>query len=459
MPFFASKLAVRDMSAKMHSVTQQVEYVYDAAINYLRENKNNLNYGETEYADDALVYVLRNYGLPLGFRNETIFGQTMSLNITKNEDFISAEIKISGDKLSDVQVAELIRRMDLFARDDGGGNISVFVPVDSSLTAYTDIVLKEEPEDGIFLSTLKMEGFDDDDGILKKHSIVGLGGLGSEFVDAYININETNGAGIGDFAEGKFKKITLFGDKNSNNKFTNFDIKSTDVYSFLDITGSDVQIIQDPDNPLEPNMTVNYVSASTTFFPSLITTSLKANDFIMIDNSINFTAPATWTEIKNNFVANSYTLQLKQDDGNGTLKVNSDIVVIKQNSSSDTLNINGGIEVDDLVAENIVVGDSYVDQLKEGPQNGIKIQISPAGTSVFKDIYAEKIGGRTIANNMIYFIKDPDSTTATMANCSEAFTEKGVQFQKHSLAQHIICQYIYWERLEHRLRVKNKTWH
>lgn len=444
MPFFASKLAVRDMSAKMHSVTQQVEYVYNAATNYLRENKNDLNYGQTEYADDVLVNVLQHYGLPLGFRNETIFGQTMSLVINKKEDYIGAEIRIQGGKLSDVQTAELIRRLDLFARDEGSGNISVFVPVDSSVTAYTDIVLKEELEDGVFLSDLNMQGY----------NIYGLGGLGSEFTDDYIN-NGTNGADVGVFDSGEFKKITVFGSDQKYNRFRSFNnmTGSTEVYNFLSITGSDVQI--------GSNMKVNYISASASasekFLPSLTTTSLQAGNFIMIADSVNFNAPTTWTEIKNNFVAKDYTLKVKPDDNSGLLKVNSDIIVIKKDPSTETVNKNGIIEVDNLVAENIIVGQSTVKQLKEGKQTNIKIQISPAGTSWFKDIYTNKIGGKDMDNDNMYFIQNP-SGNATLVNCSEAFSEKGVPFEIHSLAQHIICQYIYWYTLEYRLRIKNKTW-
>lgn len=448
MPFFASKLAVRDMSAKMHSVTQQVEYVYNAVTNYLRENKNDLNYGKTEYADDVLVNVLQHYGLPLGFRNETIFGQTMSLVINKNEDYIGAEIRIHGGKLSDIQTAELIRRLDLFARDEGSGNISVFVPVDSSVTSYTDIVLKEEPEDGIFLSELNMQGY----------NIYGLGGLGGEFTNDGMG-NGTNGANYGEFNGGRFKKITLFGDAQSSNNFKTFNVNgSTDVYGFLDITGSDMSI--------GTNMTVTYVSAGSSraytsdkFLPSLhVAESLEANEFMMIGNSIDFTAPTTWTQIEHNFFAPDYTLRIKPSDTEGELKINSDIVVIK--ASSGRLNENGIIEVDELVAENIVVGQSTVNQLKEGVQNDIKIQISPAGVSVFQDIYAENIDGKQMANDKMYFIKNPTGTKAELVNCLEAFSEKGgVSFERHSLAQHIICQYIYWYTLEYRLRIKNNTWH
>lgn len=468
MPFFASKLSVRDMNAKMHSVTQQVEYVYEAATNYLRENKNDLNYGETNYDDDILVKVLRPYGLPLGFRNETIFGQTMSLNIVKKEDFIGAEIKISGGELSNIQVAELIRRINLFARDEGDGNISVFVPVDSSVTSYTDIVLKEEPEDGIFLSALKM-GLEDEDGnVLERHNIDGLGGLGSEFTDDDVN-NVTNGAQTGSFDTGEFRKITLFGKEGSTfkNNIDSFNVTgSTDIYGFLKIGGADLNI--------GSNMTVNYISASSgnadipgdylfaseKFLASLNTHRLKTNDFMVIGNSDNFTLPSKWTQIGQNLSAPNYKLNARPDDGSGVVDVHTDVFAVEDKGTIDAAsNTGGGIEVDDLIAENIIVGESGIEDLKDGVQSNIIFKISPAGESLFEDVYVEIFNGNQINNGKIYIIQDPGKQNSTLKSCEQIFDEKDyIKYNKYSLAQHIICQYLFWERLEHRINIRDHTW-
>ena len=446
MPFFASKLAVRDMNAKMHSVTKQVEYVYEATTNYLRENKNNLNYGETEYADKELVEVLRQYGLPLGFRNETIFGQNMALNIIKKDDYIGASIKIRGGELSDMQTAELIRRMDFYARDEGNGMISVFVPVDSSLTSYTDIVLKEEPEDGIFLSELKMDG----------HDIDGLGGLGSEFT-----MDGTNGAEGGIFELGDFRKITVVTSdaEKWKNEFKAFSyVGSTDVYGPLNINGTDLNVT---------NMTVNYISASKAekegedhkvFMPSLNAGILNAKNFMMISDSANFTAPEKWKEIAHNIRAVDYTLRINpSDDTKEGMHVYSDIVVTPDNTPFDADKRNAGIETDELIAEHIVVGQSDIVQLKEGTQSNVILNISLAGQSEFQDLYVEDID-----NDKLRIIKNPQGTSAEGQYCAELFPEKGgnaMKYDKRSLAQHIICQYLFWETLEHRIATIKNLWH
>lgn len=153
MPFFASRLASRDMASQMYGATEQIETAYAAARIYLREEKDNLPYKKQELSKENFVEVLKDYGLPLGFVPKTQFNQNISLIIDKNEDGFYGFLNITNGNLSKLQMAELARRIGFYAHVNGN-HIEVDIPMDAM---YNDIVEKKESGENVgFLSELDM---------------------------------------------------------------------------------------------------------------------------------------------------------------------------------------------------------------------------------------------------------------------------------------------------------------
>ena len=118
IPFFARRLALRDVSAQMYATTRQVDVARTAAKIFIRENANSIPYDRSIVSGDNFSTILEPYGLPLGFVPRTALGQDIVLIIDKTNTEISAFLRLRGGDLSMVQRAELARRIGFFAAYD-----------------------------------------------------------------------------------------------------------------------------------------------------------------------------------------------------------------------------------------------------------------------------------------------------------------------------------------------------
>ncbi len=157
MPFFAQRLAARDMSAAMYATTEQVQTASTAARIFVREASNELPYGQTVFTENDFSDTLEPYGLPLGFVPRTVLGQSVSLTVDKSDIQVSAYLELSGGELSGVQLAELARRIGFYGVVSGD-RVLVGVPLDEF---YSDVVRRNESslENSAFLTDLEMGGF------------------------------------------------------------------------------------------------------------------------------------------------------------------------------------------------------------------------------------------------------------------------------------------------------------
>ena len=157
IPFFARRLAARDTDAQMYATTQKVDVAQTAARIFVRENANVLPYSTTVVSGNDFADLLESYGLPLGFVAKTALGQDISLIISKDAVSVSAYLQLTGGDLSDVQLAELARRIGFYAavQDDG---ILVGLALDDY---YSDVVRRNESnlDSTAFLTDLDMGGY------------------------------------------------------------------------------------------------------------------------------------------------------------------------------------------------------------------------------------------------------------------------------------------------------------
>lgn len=155
LPFFAGKLASRDMTAKLYSVKELVDTAQTAARIYLTEVKDDLPYpavyvySEAPNSNHNFLSTLTKYGLPLGFNPKTIFNQYIDFVIEKNQDaegqpIINAYLKIPQENMTKMQLAELTRMIGVYAIRNNS-TIKVYVPIKEE-AEYQEVVLRQEPE-------------------------------------------------------------------------------------------------------------------------------------------------------------------------------------------------------------------------------------------------------------------------------------------------------------------------
>ena len=197
IPFFAQRLAARDMDAQMFSATQKVDVAQTAARIFIRENVADLPYNVTVVSGNDFSDLLEPYGLPLGFVARTALDQDISLVINKSATLVNAYLRLSGGNLSGVQLAELARRIGFYA-SVSGDDIIVGLSLDDS---FSDIVRRNETnlDNSAFLTDLDMGGFSFNNG-------------GDVF------------AARGEFSSGQFGTLSLFGTESGRNTRSNIDV-------------------------------------------------------------------------------------------------------------------------------------------------------------------------------------------------------------------------------------------
>ena len=417
MPFFAKKLSARDMAAQMYSATEQIETVYDITRNFLREEKENLPYKKQEFSGNAMVSLLGVYGLPMGFIPKTPFNQDISLVIDKNEDGILSYIKITSGKLSKIQLAEMARRIGFYAVVKKG-NIEVIVPID---TVYSDIVSKKETDENIgFLSELDM------------------------------NDNSIDRAGVlfarnGEFETAQFNTLVLYGveaGRNEKNKISDMYANRT-VFQSAD-GGAALSLGRGDLNVSDLSLRTISKFGTAGGFESNVA---SVYDFSMAEGKTAFSGPADWI-VRGSVRADNFSFNVDRLDIGSYLDASrGQDVYIDANSLE--YNTKMGVDVKNIYAANISLRDQTSYGLLNDQTGPLLIDIRPAGTSLLPDVYVD-----TINNDSFEIIADPKDADSKLVSCKDIITELNGVYNKKSLAQNIICQYVFWQRLEARIDIK-----
>jgi len=417
IPFFASKLSSRDNAAQMYATTEQIETAYNIARFYLREEKENLPYKKQELSKDKFVDVLENYGLPMGFVPQTAFGQNISLIIDKNQDGIISYLNIDGANLSGIQLAELARRIGFYAKVQGH-SIHVYIPLD---VVYSDIVSRKETDENIgFLSELDM------------------------------NDNNIDGTGVlfarkGEFESGQFNTLVLYGVESGRNEKN----KISDLYSGKTIFqsadgGAALALSKGELNVGDLSLRTIARFGTAGGFESNVA---SVYDFSMSEGRTGFSGPAEWL-VRGSVRADNFSFNVDRLDIGSYVDASrgQDVYIdpesLKYNSKS-------GIDVKNIYAANITLRDQTSYGLLDGQTGAVLVDIRPAGTSLLPDVYVDNIN-----NDSFEIIADPKDASDKTVSCREIITQLDVVYNSKSLIQNIICQYVFWQRLETRIDIK-----
>ena len=87
--------------------------------------------------------------------------------------------------------------------------------------------------------------------------------------------------------------------------------------------------------------------------------------------------------------------------------------------------------------------------LNDGASGAVILDVRPAGTGMLPDVLISDID-----NNSFAIIADVSSDDADTVDCEKIINDMEMIYDKQSLAQNLICQYVYWQRLEHRIDIK-----
>ncbi len=418
IPFFANTIAARDTNERMFAATGQIEQAQAAARIFIRENANALPYDKTVIAGNQFADTLEAYGLPLGFVPRTALGQDIALVINKTATDITAHLEVTGGDLSAIARAELIRRIGFYATPFGDA-IRVGIALEN---IYSDVVRRNEPDtdNNGFLTNLDMGG------------------------------NTFNNAGTaiarqGDFATGEFKTLSIIGFENGRRVRNSIAAISANKAVFQTKSGeAALSITRGVLSADEINAKTIAKFGDTGNFTS---NSASVYDFAMTAGRTGFSGPDKWN-VRGNLVSDRVTFSVERLDVDSFVNASrgQDVYITPDDLE---YNSRSGIDAGVLIASNITLRDQTSAALANGESGAVVVDIRPAGTSVLPDVLLE-----TIDNNAFSIIARPGANDDKMQNCRTIISDLNASYNQRSLAQYIICQYVYWQRLEKRIDIK-----
>lgn len=420
IPFFAGRLASRDLDSQMYAATQKVEVAQTAAQIFVRENANDLPYNTTKVSGNTFSDLLESYGLPLGFVPRTALGQDISLVINKTPLAVTAYLELSGGDLSPLQLAELARRIGFYA-SVSGDIITVGLALDA---VYSDVVRRNESDlnNSAFLTDLDMGGYTFDNG-------------GEIF------------ARRGEFETAQIGTLSVFGVENGRDTRNNIESMAANLAVFQSSLGESALSLT------RGTLYVNNISARTLSqfgdTGNFTSNAASAYDFAMTAGRTSFYGPLDWT-VGGDVISENINFSVERLDIDSYIDASrgQDVYI-----DPDELEVSSrtGIEASTVIASNITMRDQTSDALNSGETGLVILDIRPSGTSVLPDVLLDGIN-----NDAFEILAEPTSDSDKTESCRDVIAQldNRVRYNAKSLSQYLVCQYIYWQRLEQRIDMK-----
>ncbi|MCL2339123.1 MAG: shufflon system plasmid conjugative transfer pilus tip adhesin PilV [Proteobacteria bacterium] len=444
MPILVRKISGNETAAQMNATATQINAATDAAAEFVRDRLNTLPTGVTIYRDANLTDALEPYGLPLGFNPTTPFKQAIAMVIVRNSADTAAFISVSNGKMTLSQSAELAVRIGFWAaqydaRDrvllgaTGGWQLpisdwtpnakSIYVRVQSA-PEFSELVQRNPATvaDNKFHTDLVIGG----------HDIRGIKDLAAR---------------AGDFKSATLSALDLTGTedgKKMRNKFGAFNA-STAVFA----AGAGAGAL----NVAKGTLSVTTLSAPTLSLygdpANLTTDSLSVYSFAMNAGKTGFNGPANWA-IKQNAIFENVTLNIERMDVSGFINAarGQDVYV---NDANLSYSMRSGIDAGVVYATNLTLRDQTSSALLGGMTGAVLVDIRPAGNSVLPDATVAGINNDAM---MIPAAIDDDSGNTVTCKSIIGNLYGNMTYNAQSLTQNIICRYVFWQRLERRIIMK-----
>lgn len=418
VPFFARQLSDRGMDARMFSATNQIDVAQTAARIFIRENINNIAYNTTVVAGDDFADLLEPYGLPLGFIPRTSLGQDIALIIHKTPTNFNAYLELTGGNLSEISRAELARRIGFFA-DVVDQDIHVGIDIQE---IYSDIVRRNEPDlnNSGFLTDLDMGGF------------------------SFSNASKVF-AIQGDFETAQVGTLSVTGIESGRKVRNQIDRLVTERSVFQSALGETALSVT------RGTLFVDGANFRTVSqygdTGNLLVNNLSVYDMSMAAGRTGFTGGAKW-DVHGNLISTKVNFSVERLDVASYINTarGQDVYVESEELEYST---RSGLAVDNLYISNITLRDQTSVALENGQTGAVVLDVRPAGTSLLPDAYVSDVN-----NDAISILSNPLSDDSKMVTCKSVVADLEGNYNKNSLAQNIICQYLYWQRIEERINIK-----
>ncbi len=419
VPFLTMRMTDGASDAKMFSATQQANVAATAARIFIRENAKNIPYDTVVVSGDEFGDLLEPYGLPLGFVPRTSLGQNIALVIENDNGEISAHLELTGGNLSRLARAELARRIGFYAVPTADG-VNVGIALENM---YSDVVRRNEPDvdNNEFLTNLDMGGFVFED-------------AGRVF------------ATRGDFETGMFDTLAVTGTENGRK------IRNT-----IGRMAATKTVFQSKTGEAALSLTRGTLNAATVGARTVSKFGDTGNftgraasvyDFSMTAGRTSFTGPKDWN-VRGNLIADKINFSVDRIDISSSINAarGQDVYIYTDELE---YSARSGIETSYLAVSNITLRDQTSDALLRGEDGAVVIDIRPADVSVLPDVLLDSID-----NGAFKIISRPSADDGKTVDCKSVLSAiGGVVYNQKSLAQNIICQYVFWQRLEQRIDIK-----
>ncbi|MBD5388946.1 hypothetical protein HDR63_01675 [bacterium] len=418
MPLVVRRMAARDQDAQMYAVTRQLNTAQTAARIFIQENAAALPYGTTVIAGNTFADTLEAYGLPLGFVPRTALGQAISLVIERERGTVAAYLNVTDDNLPEIRRAELARRLGFYAATHDNG-VTLAIPLTPE---YSDVVHRDEtdPDNNGFLVDLDMGDFSVDTVAL---TLARNGTFDS------LAANSLTVAGM---ENGRKVRSTI-----NNLTATRATFQSGDGTTALSVTRGVLRV----DNASAKTI------AQFGDTGNLVASVAAVYDFNMTAGRTSFTGPESWT-VNGNVLADRINFSVDSLEIGGYINASrgQDVYI---NPDSLEYNTRSGIEVGVLRTSNVTLRDQTSDALADGDSGPVMVDIRPAGTSVLPDVLVDDVD-----NGTLEILADPRGDDGRTVDCRSIISNLGMTYNQRSLAQYLVCQYVYWHRLEQRIDMK-----
>lgn len=418
IPFVARQMADRATDSRMYSTTHQIEVAQTASRIFIRENARDIPYETTIVSGDEFVDMLEPYGLPLGFVPRTALGQDIALVIHKTPMSVTAYLELTGGNMSGVARAELARRIGFYASPtDSGVNVGIELA-----DVYSDVVRRNDPnvEIGGFLAELDMGDF----------SINNAGNLFSV---------------RGDFENAEIDTLSVFGTETDRKIRNKIDDVSTTKTVFQSRTG---------ESALSLTRGTLYADSLSVRTISMFgdTGNFEFNDvatyeMAMTAGSTSFKGPGEWN-VRGDLVSSYVTFSVERLDVAGYVNVarGQDVYIDDETLSYSS---KSGLDVGVLHVSNITLRDQTSSALNEGGSGSVLLDIRPAGTTFLPDALVSEVD-----NDRFKILANPSADNGDTVDCAQIIKRYSGAYNSQSLSQYLICQYVYWQRLEKRIDIK-----
>ncbi|MDR0803691.1 MAG: hypothetical protein LBO08_01190 [Rickettsiales bacterium] len=443
MPMMTRKIADYSARVEFGATADTINLAANAAKLYIREESELLPFGITTLSGLAMSDALEPFGLPIGFRGNTPLDQKISLVVLRDPGAIDAYLVIERGNLSPLKLRELAARVGFWAASGTGFDITAFgggwaadvsafgwrpspktflvrIPLENEFTERVQSYSKN-PADDAFLADLDMSEFD-----VRNIKTMWAANLSAD--------------------SAMISSLTLAGTEEGRkikNKIAHLSLNRAIFLS--DTDGSALGILKN--GTVAQRMTAATISQFGSS-GAIETDVFSIYDLSMSAGRAGFYGPEKWN-IGGSMATENISLGVSALEIGGLINAaRGQEVFVSDDGMS--YSAKTGIEADYVAAAHITLRDQISSSLSAGGTGPVIMDIRPAGVSVFDDVILENLDSSAL--KIIHSASDSTGKTTDCKNVIYDLTD--ISYNAKSVAQNIICQYVYWQRLEQRINIK-----